>query len=203
MASTGPSSIAPRPSSSTGCSPNSSSCPCRIAPPKSCPGLTAGRITDPRFTRCRSRPTPTGTLTPTGTPGRGACSGSQPRSPPATADRRSSGHMPPAMPSQPPPTAHPVPADYLELLAEHGPGSYAGLAVAAAGQLPILAWIHRVPSGWAVRVAREVRPDLGGCGNHTNVRTGSRRHFSWPHRRPRLVSRIVDSLLFSGRHLVL
>jgi hypothetical protein len=44
------------------------------------------------------------------------------------------GHAQPAAPAQP----HPIPADYLELLAEHGPGSYAGLTVAAAGELPIL-----------------------------------------------------------------
>jgi len=48
------------------------------------------------------------------------------------------GHAQPAAPAQAPPTVHPLPADHLELLAEHGPGSYAGLAVAAAGELPIL-----------------------------------------------------------------
>jgi hypothetical protein len=48
------------------------------------------------------------------------------------------GHAQPAAPAQAHPIGHPVPADYLELLAEPGPGSYAGLAVAAAGELAIL-----------------------------------------------------------------
>jgi hypothetical protein len=48
------------------------------------------------------------------------------------------GHAQPAAPAWAHPTGHPVPTDYLQLLAEHGPGSYAGLAVAAAGELAAL-----------------------------------------------------------------
>ena len=48
------------------------------------------------------------------------------------------GHAQPAAPAQVPPTGHPVPADYLALLAEASPGGYAGLAVAAAGELSTL-----------------------------------------------------------------
>ena len=62
------------------------------------------------------------------------------------------GHARPAASAQAHPTAHPVPADYLELLADHGPGSYAGLGVAAAGELPIL----------GVRVADQQRWLRGG-----------------------------------------
>jgi hypothetical protein len=48
------------------------------------------------------------------------------------------GHAQPAAPAHAHPTGHPLPADYLELLAEHGPGSYAGLAVAAVAKLSAL-----------------------------------------------------------------
>jgi hypothetical protein len=47
-------------------------------------------------------------------------------------------HAQPAAPVQAHSIAHPLPPDYLELLAEHGPGSYAGLALAAAAELPAL-----------------------------------------------------------------
>jgi hypothetical protein len=43
-----------------------------------------------------------------------------------------------AAPALAEPITHQVPADYLELLADHGPGSYAGLAVAAVAELPAL-----------------------------------------------------------------
>jgi hypothetical protein len=84
----------------------------------------------------------------------------------ATVRAAAAGHAQPAAPAQAPPIAHPVPADYLELLAEPGPGAYAGLAVAPAAELPALgarvAERHRRLRGGQHFIPAHFHPEPGG-----------------------------------------
>jgi hypothetical protein len=75
------------------------------------------------------------------------------------------GRVDPA-PARAHPGGYPVPADYLELVAEHGPGAYAGLAVAAAAGLPALgarvADRHRWLRGGERFIPAHFHPEPGG-----------------------------------------
>jgi hypothetical protein len=79
--------------------------------------------------------------------------------------RAAVGRVDPA-PARAHPGGHPVPADYLELVAEHGPGAYAGLAVAPAADLPALgarvAERHRWLRGGERFIPAHLHPEPGG-----------------------------------------